>query len=130
MVKKISALCLILAVVVSVFAFSSAAIDSLVSAADEGVKFYDASQNLRIGAFENLESIYAKVKFPKNDASEMKLVVAKYDEYGVLLSATSSVLQKGATECTTENIATEGLKTVKIFVWETSLKPAILPGVI
>lgn len=131
MVKKTLAFCLILAVLFGISAVSAAAIDSVVPTTEEAVKFYDASQNLRIGAFENSESIYAKVKFPLQAAFPLKLITAKYDGEGVLLSATPTLLTEKQESYTTESISTAGLKTVKLFVWEaSSLRPATLPGII
>lgn len=102
---------------------------SMAAYATEAITVYDATDNVIENEFGDAEQIKANVNFVADETAEnAKLMAARYDENGTLLTATSEDVEVVAGETvdfTSELVTIDGADTVKFLLWNglDSIKP-------
>ncbi len=127
MTKKLLALCLCMALAMSVM---PTALPVAFGAEKCTVEFYNVHDNSLLDSFSGGESIYSKVSFAAPSDGDAVVVTALYNGDGTLKTAitekATALTPNEKAEFTTKSIAVSGADSVRVFVWDnlTNLVPA------
>lgn len=136
MSKKFIAFCLMTMMLICLVFASSYAVENNLLSTSGTVKFYDGANDLRIGAFEGVENLYAKINFTPSQTGNVDIFIASYGAgkilKGVKIVSDIPVAAGIPKEYTTEKISTEDAESIMVYVWNSqTIRPVVkTPGII